>query len=769
MLVTQNYIESIAKMKHLICISLCALGRSKIFRKAVCYVINYRYKTRKTNRTPIHHIGKHRLAASFEHYYHIIKIRQQSHFTCGSKKISMRMLVLVLNTAYLIFFSLFCFFSDIAADERTLTPKDPPADKLDVVLVVDASASMRITDPKRLRDQGTILFLQFLREGDSVGIVQFDKEAKVLAPLTPFNSNQASVLSTLLGNIPNDGLYTDINAGIASAATLLKQQRRPDSVAALVVISDGKMDPIPEKGSGVELSRKTLEEVAPELKDSGISVYTLAFSEQADREFLSQLAIQSGGLSWYANTSETLHSSFADLLLAVKKPQVIPLKKKGFSIDGNVNEATFYLDSSKENPIVLVSPTGERLTESRKPNVVKWFTGEQFTVITIPTPFPGIWTVEGVDEREAFATLLTQLKLVVDWPANVLKDEPAILQAQLFDGVKPIAIPQIAGVAKFGFQVIRTDVVSPPIATDFLNDNGEDGDEIANDGIFSFKLSFSEAGEYKIRVLAQAPTFEREQARPFRVRPEWLTIRTSAESGAPLESEKGGDKEETQVFQADEASRIIVEASPDLGNLKNVDISLYATDIAKNGEKHPIPIKEERERVYEAHATDLPGQGIYDLSAEAINKLNRGRLKNFQSKKIRLKYLPHDEQEPIVEHVIIPEKKKSVKLKNSVEVSQFPVVPVCLMSLLNVGVGFASILLQKKRAEKTSNPDLVSLDTIPEDIQHKSELLRAIVNNSSQFSESFNSENSSDIDSEREESKDSKDSNENITKSDEFE
>ena len=41
-------------------------------------------------------------------------------------------------------------------------PKPPSSDETDVVLLLDASGSMRITDPERMRDDGVKVLFQFL-------------------------------------------------------------------------------------------------------------------------------------------------------------------------------------------------------------------------------------------------------------------------------------------------------------------------------------------------------------------------------------------------------------------------------------------------------------------------------------------------------------------------------------------------------------------------------------------------------------------------------
>ena len=586
---------------------------------------------------------------------------------------------------------------------------------------------MRATDPKRLRDQGANLFLQFLKSGDRVGAVQFDKDAKVLVPLTPFDSGVAEKLKSTFAQIPNDGLYTDIGAGIQSALGVLKDQKRTDAAALIVLISDGKLAPLPEKGSGAELSKKMLEDVAPELKKLDIKVYSLAFSEEADRDFLSQLAVQTGGMSWYVDSSDKLHSSFADLFLAVKKPQGVPLKRKGFGIDGEVSESTFYIDTSGGQSIALIMPNGERLSSASHPPEVKWFQGDKFSVVTLVEPSSGVWMLEGVGEDDAFATVMTQLKLVVDWPANVLSGEESLLQAQLFEGAKPIALPQIADVVKFGFKVARTDIVAPPLIADVLVDDGTNGDKIANDSIFTASLLFADVGEYKVRVSAQSPTFEREQSRPFRVRPEWITVRVEGESGAHAEETKAKGEDSSTVL-GDEASRFVVTISPDVSGSKDLSVTLVAGDKGKKVKKIKLPITQitGEKYTYQALAKDLPKAGVYVLKAEVSLKQKKGPLKSYLSRPIRFHYRTAAHKEVIVENVEVhpTEDHKAADVPAS-SASSFSIVGFLLMNVFNLAVGGAAFVKMKG---SSSGALVVTLDTpVPATIEEALVKLKQLV------------------------------------------
>ncbi|RMG44734.1 MAG: VWA domain-containing protein [Candidatus Dadabacteria bacterium] len=230
----------------------------------------------------------------------------------------------------------------VFAEQREL--KSEGFDKVDAVLLLDSSGSMRITDPGRLRDEGAKLFIQFLKFGDRVGIVEFDREGRVIRPLTEFRQDILDSLGYDIGRVGNSGLYTDIYAGLQTARKVLEESPRKDANKIIVLLSDGKMDPDPKNGSAEKLTDKLLNDLLPELKAEGIKVHTLSFSDQADKDLLSQIAAATDGMNWFTPTADKIHESYAELFLVVKKPQIVPLTSKGFRIDPDIQEATFYIN-----------------------------------------------------------------------------------------------------------------------------------------------------------------------------------------------------------------------------------------------------------------------------------------------------------------------------------------------------------------------------------------------------------------------------------------
>lgn len=529
-------------------------------------------------------------------------------------------------------------------------------DSVDAVLLIDSSGSMRVTDPEGLRYEGAELFTKMLSKGDRLSIVAFDDETRVLRPLSDYNP--AEDLRSLIRSAGDSGTFTNLLGAVKQAQSILEASPRKGASQVIVLLSDGKMEA--STGSPEDLTNTLLGATANDLRGNEIKVYTLALSEMADKTILSQLSSFTNAVHWFTPDATKIHESYADLFLAVKKPQVVPFSKRGFKIDRDIQEATFYIDrASSTGTVELISPLGQRISENDLPVGVKWFSGQKFYVITVNSPTPGEWGLSGVDGNEGFATLLTNLKLETEWPPSMIAGEKVTLKARLFEDNKPVVLPEMTASGQYAFQISPTDKVSEPIIRDLLLDNGQDGDEVPNDSIFSREISIEEPGEYRIRILAKAPTFERNQNIPFRVRPRLVSV------------------EPTEEY-------INLKLSSELDGALKLNIELIAFDA--DNKKLKLPVVKVKEGEYHASSSLLPAPGVFTLiaSVDGITK----RKTEFKGESLPVQYERSAGQE-VTEVVIEEEKPKEPEKPSSV-------VPLILMFLLQGGSFAGGFLFLKK-------------------------------------------------------------------------
>ena len=398
---------------------------------------------------------------------------------------------------------------------------------VDAVLVIDSSASMLRTDPQRLRDQGAKLLLRFLGDGDRVAVVQFDRSSKVISPFVTVTSGELERLDKEISAIVANGGFTDIASGLEEALRLFKEGGRSDTIKAVILLSDGKMDPHPSRGAPAELTEKVRAEQLPGFREANISLYTLSLSGEADKELLGSFAKEAGGQHWFAPDANTIHRKFSELFLSIKKPQVLPLEGAGFEIDSGIQEATFYVNKQDGQQVIVVDPRGTELDSTHIPPNVKWFSGALFDVVTVRQPLPGRWAVKGIENPEGFASLLSDLKLQVRWPNPTLKiGDTVAVYARLTNAGEPVSTPGFDEILFFTYKIVSSEK-GQVLASGSLSDDGEHGDEKAKDGIYSTKIKLDHEGEFQGLFAATSPTFTRQQRVPFSVSASLISMRVA--------------------------------------------------------------------------------------------------------------------------------------------------------------------------------------------------------------------------------------------------
>lgn len=608
---------------------------------------------------------------------------------------------------------------EAVADQREL-PQQRAA--VDAVLLLDSSGSMLKTDAQKLRFEGAKLFFKFLGHDDRFAIVTFSDKAKVVSDLKEFKKENAESITREIDAIKTEGQYSDILEGVKASAHILEASPRNDAERVIILLSDGKMEPSPAVGMAGVRTAELVNQVLPELKTKEIKVHSLAFSGQADKVLLGEIAAVTDGLSWFTGTAEDVHKSFADLFLAVKRPQVVPMRSRGFTLDGDVDEATFYITRDEGSKLTLLSPKGTEMTVDRIPEWVTWFAGKNFDVITMREPDIGEWQVQGGVSAEGFATVLTNLKLVSDWPVVLRAEDKAVVQARLYDGEKPVALPEMSGVVRYAFQITPTDRVAKPVVQDLLNDEGRDGDKIAKDGIFSRYAELTEPGEYKLSIVARGPTFERSQQVPFRVKPQLIQLEvvtadeaedadashddgaheTHDESTDVSDDFAGLEKKGPAVVYGDEHAMIRAELSREALTLRGLEVRVEV--VGPNKKKVIIPLKKVSPDGlrFEVSAGLLPADGTYSIRALVSGETKKHQEIEAESKTVRFKLTSKSER---VE-VITPEPEKKEEEDPAPKEESFPILPIVLISVANILAVALGLMFTKKPKVPSSSSSL---------------------------------------------------------------
>lgn len=295
------------------------------------------------------------------------------------------------------------------ADEKALLKTTP----LYVVLLMDASGSMKKTDPEGFRILASQAIISLLSSEDRIAIVEFGADAKIISDWKV--ASERSAIFNLLNQIGNDGGFTDFRAGMETAMQLLKKIP-PESNKVIFLLSDGVLDPNPYseryapyniqyrlairgkdkseirkinetyKNSLSPVAKRMIEtNMLPVLKKDGVEVYCVGFSPEADKEFLNYLANESSKTKteshyFYANNAIDLMETFVGLLHFWKNKIILKSEQGNIATGSSANIAmdAYLRDISfialTENPADFYVRTegvskGESILECTHPNL----------------------------------------------------------------------------------------------------------------------------------------------------------------------------------------------------------------------------------------------------------------------------------------------------------------------------------------------------------------------------------------------------------------
>lgn len=385
---------------------------------------------------------------------------------------------------------------------------------VDAVLVMDSSGSMVNTDPRRLRVPAARIFMSLLREQDRIGLISFsDNGYPVLHLTAPGADNNARILAAA-DKISSKGAYTNLYAALAKGVEMLDRQGRQDHEKLLVLMSDGKMD-VGDTDEEWVLTQKVQGELLESVREKGIKVYTIAFTEASDIELLKDVAKRTGALFKLARTDKDLHEVFSAIFESAKDPDMLPIEGNRFVVDASIEEVTIVASKEREDVrIYLQAPDGSKTGPEDAGEGLKWFMSQSFDMITISKPQPGTWKLLSTDGRNR-AYIVTNMTLSHNPLKHQVKiQEDMVLEAWLEDNGKLLDKEAVLTNTRFEMEI--TDPAGTKARFE-LFDQGEQGDKVSANGVYTNILSYVNPGAYQLSVIARGETFERQKTLHFEV------------------------------------------------------------------------------------------------------------------------------------------------------------------------------------------------------------------------------------------------------------
>ncbi len=196
---------------------------------------------------------------------------------------------------------------------HALAAAGPAQLSVDVILVLDNSASVTTNDPQALIKGAVSEFVSSLPLDSRIGIVLFDQDARLVLGFLPVSDpTLRERVSESLNHLDYRGRLTDLPAGVERAIYTLHHHSRQAAKKVVVLLTDG----IIQTGSqarNLERMRWLRENLVADAKKQRIRVFGIAFTEKADFQLMQILAGDTDGEYFSVPEAPGLKSAFSQI------------------------------------------------------------------------------------------------------------------------------------------------------------------------------------------------------------------------------------------------------------------------------------------------------------------------------------------------------------------------------------------------------------------------------------------------------------------------
>lgn len=313
--------------------------------------------------------------------------------------------------------------STMFAASATTSPNNSTT-SVDAVLVLDASNSMKSSDPQQLGSEAMKLFIDMLpSQGDRVGIVSYTDRIEREKALTAIQSaDDKTELKSFIDGLTR-GAYTDISVGMKEAVTILQDNAQQGHEPMIVLFADGNNQLNSNSGRSNSQADTDLNTAVEQAKKDGYPVYTIGLNADGklNQEALKKIADDTGGKSFVTTSAEELPEILSEIFAAHQEVNVVPVDSitgngqfqdvKIHIPNANVKEANISIMSSEAVEVKLVDPSGNAV--SVPSDKVSMSTSKSYSLVKLLSPEQGDWTlqVKGVDQDKIDINLVFNYNL----------------------------------------------------------------------------------------------------------------------------------------------------------------------------------------------------------------------------------------------------------------------------------------------------------------------------------------------------------------------
>jgi len=186
-------------------------------------------------------------------------------------------------------------------------------------------------------------------------------------------------------------------------------------------------------------------------RQAGVAIFAASRVPGFSPDELQALTLATGGRFWDAKTSSDLITTILKFYERLGPHQEAPITGADFRLDQWVKQAVVVaLRSVPGKAVMLTTPTGARLSPRARVRNVSWEAGQDYDLITLSAPRPGVWSLAGA--RPADSRVFLDTDIILDTtgvPLVVGADEAIPVTAALAGPEKALTGPQGLAGAEF--------------------------------------------------------------------------------------------------------------------------------------------------------------------------------------------------------------------------------------------------------------------------------------------------------------------------------
>lgn len=411
--------------------------------------------------------------------------------------------------------------------------------QLDAVLVIDASGSMKETDPNKLGLEGVKLFVDMMAAtGNQVGLITYGSEVDATYPMKVVNTqDDKENIKTFVDGLTRDLEYTDITAGLSKAMEMENQRNTSLGNNPLVIVfTDGNNAVGGVPGRDNQKIDADLKQILEEAKNAGYPIYTIGLNDNGklNEAYLKNISDKTGALAFATKDPNELPDILTQIFAAHSSLKVQNLGSFQGTGDyeeviinipnNNVLEANISATASGTVEFKLVDPNGQ--DQAIPSNSVSLHESQSYHLLKLSKPMAGDWKlyVKGTKGDQI------DIDLVYNYDIEVTLDVGATSFSK-GDTLNASAYLSVQG------NPINDDALYQNAQATLILKETQSGVEMrtgmqVNGGRFEGSYDLKDEGEFEVSVLVEDASYQRLS------NPVTIQVGKAAKKSAPAKNEE---------------------------------------------------------------------------------------------------------------------------------------------------------------------------------------------------------------------------------------